>query len=268
MRVSICEFQRMFLARAQRSKGRKEEDEDRRLVYLLTKGFVAFYIRPMPEIEYFRGKDLLGIEMLSQVATNLIVRYSTAPSRGNVRLRVTPRIARHYLNEGLLGEPTGQMGTATVFNYGNLVRLLAVKKLLVENWSIVKIRELMQELDITALENFIRGDRARGRRTENRSGRAAASVKSPHRDESSYRTSDTPPSNRAVSLFGPTPTTRTAPQPVGRASDSDWIELTPGLELRVRRGFRLPQSATERAQIQDRFNAVVFSEPLDHDGEK
>jgi hypothetical protein len=208
----------------------------------------------MPEIEHFRGKDLLGSEVLSQVATNLIVRYSSAPTRGNVRLRITPRIVRHYLNEDLLGEPTGQMGAATIFNYGNLLRLLAVKKLLVENWSILKIRELIRELDITALENFIRGDRAhtsRSQKSADPAPRIDRELK-PGRDTHEQRR------ERAVSLFSPKPTVVPNVALPPRAAESDWVELAPGLELRVRRGFRHPPTNSGRQRIQARFNAVVF----------
>ena len=42
-----------------------------------------------------------------------------------------------------------------LFNYGNLLRLLAVKKLLADHWSVVKIREFMSALDTTALEQLV-----------------------------------------------------------------------------------------------------------------
>lgn len=189
--------------------------------------------------------------MLAQVATTLIVRYSSTPSRGNVRLLITPRIVRHYLNEDLLGEPTGQMGTATVYNYGNLLRLLAVKKLLVDNWSLLKIRDLLREMDITALENLIRGNRP----GSTRSGTQPESTALP------TRTADPIP-RRPVSLFNPKPMSGTnlAPTPNPSPLTSDWVELAPGLELRVRRGFARPQSSLGRRRIRDRFDAVVFGD--------
>src|SRR5918998_3571626 len=109
----------------------------------------------MNELESYRGREFRGVEELAAAAGSLIEHYSQEPARGNVRLGITPRIVRHYLSEGLLGPPTGHAGPAILFNYGNLLRLLAVKKLLADHWSVVKIREFMAALDISALEQLV-----------------------------------------------------------------------------------------------------------------
>src|SRR5918911_3898003 len=111
----------------------------------------------MKTLESYRGREFVGVEEMAAVASSLVERYSPEPMRGNVRLKISPRIVRHYLSEDLLGAPAGQSGTSTVFHYGNLLRLLAVKKLLAEHWSVVKIKEFMTALDITALEQLVNG---------------------------------------------------------------------------------------------------------------
>jgi hypothetical protein len=111
----------------------------------------------MNALESHRGREFRGVEELTRAAATLIERYSPEPLRGNVRLGITERTVRHYLSEDLLGEPTGQAGTSLIFNYGNLLRLLAVKKLLAEHWSVIKIKEFMKALDITALEQLVGG---------------------------------------------------------------------------------------------------------------
>ena len=109
----------------------------------------------MNELEKFRAREFRGAEELAAAAGSLIEQYTKEPARGNVRLGITERIVRHYLSEGLLGPPSGHSGPAILFNYGNLLRLLAVKKLLADHWSVVKIREFMSSLDITALEQLV-----------------------------------------------------------------------------------------------------------------
>ncbi|HYJ47918.1 MAG TPA: MerR family transcriptional regulator, partial [Pyrinomonadaceae bacterium] len=97
----------------------------------------------MNELEKLRGQVFRGVEELATAAGALVEQYTKEPARGNVRLGITERIVRHYLSEGLLGSPRGHSGPAMLFNYGNLLRLLAVKKLLADHWSVVKIREFM-----------------------------------------------------------------------------------------------------------------------------
>src|ERR671933_483012 len=109
----------------------------------------------MSELEKYKAREFRGVEELAAAAGSLIEKYTKEPARGNVRLGITERIVRHYLSEGLLGPPSGHAGPAILFNYGNLLRLLAVKKLLADHWSIVKIKEFMRALDITALEEMV-----------------------------------------------------------------------------------------------------------------
>src|SRR5215213_1636647 len=111
----------------------------------------------MNGLESYRRREFRGVEELTNAAATLVERFSPEPLRGNVRLAITERTVRHYLSEDLLGTPAGQSGTSLIFNYGNLLRLLAVKKLLAEHWSVIKIKEFMTALDLTALEQLVSG---------------------------------------------------------------------------------------------------------------
>src|SRR5215210_4151944 len=111
----------------------------------------------MENLESYRNSQFRGVEELTNAAATLVERYSPEPARGNVRLGITERTVRHYLSEDLLGAPAGQVGTSLIFHYGNLLRLLAVKKLLAEHWSVIKIKEFMTSLDLTALEQLVGG---------------------------------------------------------------------------------------------------------------
>jgi hypothetical protein len=217
----------------------------------------------MRSLESHRGQDFIGVEELAGVAAALVERYGQEPERGNVRLTITPRIVRHYLSEDLLGEPSGQAGTSTVFNYGNLLRLLAVKKLLADNWSVVKIREFMAALDITALEQLV--------------GSALSSHRPPRKADAEKRTRaqslraaqrrlPEPPPARAP-LFAAPSAMPAQPPPLAslviesarraERTAAEWIEIATGLEIKVRRSFRPPRTEQERERLLARFWAVV-----------
>ena len=220
----------------------------------------------MRTLENYRGRDFIGVEELTQAAATLIERYSPEPERGNVRLTITPRIVRHYLSENLLGEPTGQSGTSIVFNYGNLLRLLAVKKLLAHHWSLIKIREFMHALDLTALEQLIsknsntanpsaqstpkKAETERGleqRLQTSRAGRLRAAAL-PSRASQPHAASK-------PQLNAPPPLAALAIESAQRAERdfSEWIEIAVGLEIKVRRSFQPPRNARERKLLTDRF---------------
>ena len=225
----------------------------------------------MDALENYRGQEFIGVEELTTAAASLIERYSPEPARGNVRLRLTPRIVRHYLSEDLLGEPTGQAGTSLVFNYGNLLRLLAVKKLLAEHWSVVKIKEFMTALDITALEQLVSGALASAPRTGSSSPQQKADG-APGRESATnfYATLQRRPSEIAPASAPPPATSFLASQPPpplaslavesarrAERAATEWIELTTGLEIKVRRSFRPPRTEQERERLAARFWSVI-----------
>lgn len=219
----------------------------------------------MNELEKYRGQTFKGVEELVSVASRLIEQYTDEPARGNVRLGITSRIVRHYLTEELLGTPSGHAGAAIVFNYGNLLRLLAVKKLLADHWSVVKIREFMAALDITALEQLVTGaltptsdSSARKRHAGNESGFRATQPLLKN-GASKGRQQQTPASPSMTLATAPPPLASLAVESMKRAerSSAEWIELVPGLEVKVRRGFRPPGNERERERLAARFWSVV-----------
>lgn len=214
----------------------------------------------MESLESYRNSQFRGVEELTKAATRLVERYSPEPARGNVRLGITERIVRHYLSEDLLGRPAGQAGTSLIFHYGNLLRLLAVKKLLAEHWSVIKIKEFMTSLDLTALEQLVGGTL----RTQAQS--ANASQKSREAGGLSARAPNTGASTGAEEPKAgperngtPPPLASLAVESARRAERAslEWIELAPGLEIKVRGSFRPPRTQEERDRLAARFWSLV-----------
>ncbi len=218
----------------------------------------------MKELEKLRGLEFRGVEELAAAAGSLIEHYSQEPARGNVRLGITPRIVRHYLSEALLGPPTGHSGPAILFNYGNLLRLLAVKKLLADHWSVFKVREFMSALDITALEQLVKGtltsakesNRAVQKRIdEGRDSNRDFHATQPRLKNALPESSHTP----SMSLATAPPLASLAMESVKRPerTSAEWIEIATGLEIKVRRSFRPPRSEQERERLVERFWSVI-----------
>ena len=211
----------------------------------------------MDALDSYRRREFLGIEELTNAAATLLERSSADAERATAaaaaRHGVTERAVRQYLSEDLLGAPVGQTGTSLVFNYGNLLRLLAVKKLLSEHWSVLKVKEFMTALDIASLEQIVvrmlapdaaaesgaRDTSETGERALNISARAATL---------DHAAQQQPP---ALASFAIESARRAE-----RAS-MEWIELAPGLEIKVRRGFRPPRNEDERERLAARFWSVV-----------
>ncbi|HEX8774770.1 MAG TPA: MerR family transcriptional regulator [Pyrinomonadaceae bacterium] len=213
----------------------------------------------MNGLESYRRREFRGVEELTNAAATLVERFSPEPLRGNVRLGITERTVRHYLSEDLLGAPLGQSGTSLVFNYGNLLRLLAVKKLLAEHWSVIKIKEFMTALDLTALEQLVSGalsedgSQARGqskRGDSNEPHGRAYGLRAGDRETTAHNP------DRAAS---PPPLASLAVESARRAERAsvEWIELAPGLEIKVRGSFRPPRTEEERERLATRFWSII-----------
>jgi DNA-binding transcriptional MerR regulator len=220
----------------------------------------------MNQLEKFRGKEFRGVEELTAAAAKLVEQYTNEPARGNVRLGLTQRIVRHYLSEGLLGPPTGHSGPAILFNYGNLLRLLAVKKLLADHWSVIKIREFMAALDITALEQLV----TTALSSPNRPSQKKSETERESASAQAFRiTQRLAPdaaalesSSHSMSLATAPPLASLAVESAKRAeraerASAEWIELATGLEIKIRRSFRSPRTEQERERLVARFWSVV-----------
>jgi DNA-binding transcriptional MerR regulator len=213
----------------------------------------------MSELESFRGHEFRGVEELAATASKLVEQYTNEPARGH-RLGITTRIVRHYLSEGLLGAPTGHAGPVILFNYGNLLRLLAVKKLLADHWSLVKVRELISSLDLTALEQLVANALASSVHTPQRRMEAqndsARGLKMTQRLPANSVAPQVPP---PMALAAAPPLASFTAETAKRAerAAAEWIEIATGLEIKIRRSFRPPRNEQERARLAARFWSVV-----------
>ena len=218
----------------------------------------------MNELEKLRGREFGGIEELAAAASRIVEQYTNEPARGGVRLGITQRIVRHYLSEGLLGTPTGYSGPAILFNYGNLLRLLAVKKLLADGWSVIKVREFMSALDITALEQLVTTALTSPAPTPQKKSAAHRDHESAHGFHAPQRllpgAAASPPSSLSQAT-APPPLVSRAIESARRAerASAEWIELATGLEIKIRRSFRPPRNEQEREWLVARFLSVVRS---------
>jgi len=217
----------------------------------------------MNELEKLRGQVFRGVEELAAAAGALVEQYTQEPARGNVRLGVTERIVRHYLSEGLLGSPNGHSGPAILFNYGNLLRLLAVKKLLADHWSVVKIREFMAALDTKALEELVTNALTSSStklapRTEIEKRAGGAQGFGVTGQLADPRSKEAPPAP-SMSLASAPPLASLAVESARRAerTSAEWIEIATGLEVKIRRSFRAPRNEQERERLVTRFLSVI-----------
>ena len=207
----------------------------------------------------YRHREFRGVEELTMAAATFVERFGAEPERAGARLSITERTVRQYLSEDLLGAPTAaqQRGTSLVFNYGNLLRLLAVKKLLAEHWSIIKVKEFMTALDTAALEQIVGGTLRSGESSESgapdtsETGERSLNMRASERDTATLNHASpttTPPALASLAIESARRTERTS---------MEWIELAPGLEIKVRRGFRPPRHEEERERLAARFWSVV-----------
>jgi len=215
----------------------------------------------MNELEKFRAREFRGVEELASAAGSLIEQYTKEPARGNVRLGITERIVRHYLSEGLLGPPTGHSGSAILFNYGNLLRLLAVKKLLADHWSVVKIREFISALDITALEQLVATALApntpKQKRVENEKSDAQNFRTTQRLQQTAAEREETPPPSMTLATAPPLASLAIESARRAERASAEWIEIATGLEIKIRRSFRPPRNEKERERLVKRFWSVI-----------
>lgn len=208
----------------------------------------------MDALESYRRREFIGVEELTNAAATLVERFGAERERASARPGITERTVRQYLSEDLLGEPKGQSGTSLIFNYGNLLRLLAVKKLLAAHWSVIKVREFMTALDIAEIEQ-IAGDTLRsdepsesGARDTTETGERVPHMHAGERDTATLGHAAQPPALASLAIESARRAER---------SSMEWIELAPGLEIKVRRGFRPPRNQEERERLAARFWSVI-----------
>jgi hypothetical protein len=140
-----------------------------------------------------------------------------------------------------------------------LLRLLAVKKLLADHWSVIKIREFMRSLDTRALEQIITDAIEQAGKDVPPHPFANHAVE--ESNVTDFNRTGRPP---LETMFGANPPALASiavasARRAGRGQAA-WVEVAPGLEIRIRRGFRQPQSSIETEKIIARIRKLILAE--------
>ena len=180
-----------------------------------------------------KGRKYVGVPEFARVSGQLVSELQLEQQRGTVTSVPDERTIRYYLAEGLIQTPEERQGTASVFNYLNLLQLLTVKKLQAEHLPIRKIRELVAGKSEQELETLLGVRGPSGKKTEAKR----------------YLESLLAPAPSAP------PTQDAAPPPQQLdASSHSWqrVEIEPGLELHVRSDYSPPATTGKTRSLLER----------------
>src|ERR1044072_2947029 len=134
---------------------------------LLTVNTVRSIVRPMAHpVQREKGKKYVGLLEFARVGEQILAEMGFEQARGTVTSVPDERTIRYYMTEGLIQTPGERQGTASVFNYLNLLQLLTVKKLQAEHLPIRKIRELVAGKSEPELEVMLGVRGTGGKKTE------------------------------------------------------------------------------------------------------
>ena len=185
----------------------------------------------MASVHKEKGRKYVGLPEFARVSGQLVSELQLEQQRGTVTSVPDERTIRYYLAEGLIQTPEEKQGTASVFNYLNLLQLLTVKKLQAEHLPIRKIRELVAGKSEQELETLLGVRGPSGKNTEAK--RYLESLLAP----------SAPPKETAVAR----------PQQLD-ASPHSWqrVEIEPGLELHVRSDYAPPATTGKTRSLLER----------------
>jgi len=180
------------------------------------------------------GKKYVGLPEFARVGAEILEELQLEQQRGTVTSVPDERTIRYYLAEGLIQTPEEKQGTASVFNYLNLLQLLTVKKLQAEHLPIRKIRELVAGKGEQELETLLGVRGPSGRKTEAKRYLESLLAGAPA----------APP---------PTETAAAPPQDFAAAPHS-WqrVEIEPGLELHIRSDYSPPATTGKTRSLLER----------------
>jgi len=180
-----------------------------------------------------KGRKYVGLPEFARVSGQLVSELQLEQQRGTVTSVPDERTIRYYLAEGLIQTPEERQGTASVFNYLNLLQLLTVKKLQAEHLPIRKIRELVAGKSEQELETLLGVRGPSGKNTEAK--RYLESLLAP--------APNSPPTETAA-----------APAQHLDASPPSWqrVEIEPGLELHVRSDYAPPATTGKTRSLLER----------------
>ena len=187
----------------------------------------------MASVHKEKGRKYVGLPEFARVSGQLVSELQLEQQRGTVTSVPDERTIRYYLAEGLIQTPEEKQGTASVFNYLNLLQLLTVKKLQAEHLPIRKIRELVAGKTEQELETLVGVRGPSGKNTEAK--RYLESLLAP--------APNAPPKETAAAR----------PQQLD-ASPHSWqrVEIEPGLELHVRSDYAPPATTGKTRSLLER----------------
>ncbi len=179
-----------------------------------------------------KGRKYVGLPEFARVGGQIVAELQLEQERGTVTSVPDERTIRYYLAEGLIQTPEERQGTASVFNYLNLLQLLTVKKLQAEHLPIRKIRELVAGKSEQELETLLGVRGPSGKKTEAKRYLESL-LASP---------ASAPPMQAA------------APPPPQLDASASWqrVEIEPGLELHVRSDYTPPASTGKTRSLLER----------------
>jgi DNA-binding transcriptional MerR regulator len=204
-------------------------------------------------LEAARGEKYVGVAGLAEAAARILAESGAArQGRGTVTELPDERTVRYYLTEGLIPPAEEKQGTASVFEFRHLLRLLVVKKLQAEGLSIRAIREVVTGKTERQLEKLLGTEQGPSSGPSAR-GEALSYLESLLRKGPSAPLPSSPP--RAAAQAPPS-----APlaAPSGALRET-WarVELEPGLELHVSDGYRAPQGEGALRRLSQSFLNVL-----------
>jgi DNA-binding transcriptional MerR regulator len=179
-----------------------------------------------------KGRKYVGLPEFARVGGQIVAELHLEQERGTVTSVPDERTIRYYLAEGLIQTPEERQGTASVFNYLNLLQLLTVKKLQAEHLPIRKIRELVAGKSEQELETLLGVRGPLGKKTEAKRYLESL-LASP---------ASAPPMQAA------------APPPPQLDASASWqrVEIEPGLELHVRSDYTPPATTGKTRSLLER----------------
>jgi len=187
-----------------------------------------------------RGKKYVGLLEFARVAEEILAEMGLEQARGTVTSVPDERTIRYYMAEGLIQTPGEKQGTASLFNYLNLLQLLTVKKMQAEHLPIRKIRELVAGKSEPELEMLLGVG-------------SVAAKKSRESDAKRYLESLLAPDTAVPLREASAPTAAAAPpQALDQSASWQRIEIEPGLELHVRSDYSPPPTSGKTKSLLER----------------
>jgi DNA-binding transcriptional MerR regulator len=179
-----------------------------------------------------KGRKYVGLPEFARVSEQILVEMNLEQERGTVTSVPDERTIRYYMSEGLIQTPGERQGTASVFNYLNLLQLLTVKKLQAEHLPIRKIRELVAGKSEQELELMLGVRSSSGKKTEAKQYLETLLASAPSE----------PMRDAAAAPAAPPPS-----QAAAGAQPHSWqrVEIEPGLELHIRSDYAPPAAGAK-----------------------